>query len=113
EADDAPERADAEEIAGELAGECPPPAGEGADEVEVGIPLAAGVGVMGEVLLAIAADVLPGRIGAEPLADEIIEPAAAAEGAVGRLVHQHREREVTAAEDDEGDADAQRARPLD
>ena len=61
------------------------------------------IAVMPDMVSAIARQVLPGGRGAEPGADHVVESAGAEERVVGGVVHEDREREMAAAEQDRGD----------
>ena len=59
--------------------------------------------MMAPMMLAIAAQVLPGGKGAEPAADEIIQAAGAEERIMGGVVHENGERKMAASEENQGD----------
>ena len=66
--------------------------------------------MMLQVIGPVRVDIAPDRIGAEPVADDVVPPAAPEERPVRRLVHEDREAELPPADDEEGNDDGQRIR---
>src|SRR6185437_914783 len=91
----------AREIADHLAAEAGLGDGKFGGEPEIGIVRLLRAAMMDEVIVPIADHFAENRIGAEPLAGPFVPPTRLHKDTVGGVVHQDRETELTAADDDD------------
>ena len=85
---------------------------EGHHQFDVRILIASGPRMVLQVVGAVWVQIAPDRVGAEPVAHPVVPVAAAQQGPMRRLVHEHREAELAGSDHEQCGHDRQRVGPV-